>query len=514
VEPVRAHVLPARALTSTRLLARNSALNVFGLVAPLAAAFVAGPILISALGSPRFGVLTLVWAFIGYFSLFDFGIGRALTQAASEAIGAEDTDRLRRVTGSALAGMTVLGLLGTVVVIAVAPLLAFSILKMDATLRPEAARSFYILSLSLPFVVVTTGLRGLLEAHQHFGAVTALRLPYSLFNFLGPLAILPFSRSLIPIVMALAIGRVILFVAHLAVCLARYPWLRKAWPPDLTTFRPLMRMGGWMTVSNVINPLMIYADRFLVGAMLSLTAVAYYVTPFEVVVRLLVVPGAVLGVFFPAFAATYAKQPERTTAMFDRALRFMLFTMFPAVLAITTFAGEGLRLWVGLDYANHSTWVAIWLAAGVLINSLGQVPQGLMQAINRADLTAKLHLAELPVYAALILVLTPRYGVAGVAAAWTLRVVMDTAVVCLMVRKHFTPALPAIDRSIVWLGGLLLALVTVRVPTSAMSRGVTGAVILVTFFLAAWSHLLLEPERELFRRLLGGGGVRSGEGAA
>jgi O-antigen/teichoic acid export membrane protein len=57
-----------------------------------------------------------------------------------------------------------------------------------------------------------------------------------------------------------------------------------------------------MTVSNVVSPLMVYVDRFLIGAFLSISAVAYYVTPHEVVTKLLVLPGAVAAVFFPAFS--------------------------------------------------------------------------------------------------------------------------------------------------------------------------------------------------------------------
>ena len=44
-----------------------------------------------------------------------------------------------------------------------------------------------------------------------------------------------------------------------------------------------------MTVSNIVSPLMNSADRFLIGAILSMTAVAYYVTPYEVVTKLWII---------------------------------------------------------------------------------------------------------------------------------------------------------------------------------------------------------------------------------
>jgi O-antigen/teichoic acid export membrane protein len=75
-------------LTRGRLLARNTLWNLVGSGAPMAVAFFCIPVLIRALGKDRFGVLTLAWALIGYASLFDLGLGRALTQLVARKLGA------------------------------------------------------------------------------------------------------------------------------------------------------------------------------------------------------------------------------------------------------------------------------------------------------------------------------------------------------------------------------------------------------------------------------------------
>jgi O-antigen/teichoic acid export membrane protein len=63
-----------------RLLAKNSLWNLVGWGAPLLVALAVIPLLIKGLGIERFGALTLIWMGIGYFSLFDIGLGRALTK--------------------------------------------------------------------------------------------------------------------------------------------------------------------------------------------------------------------------------------------------------------------------------------------------------------------------------------------------------------------------------------------------------------------------------------------------
>ena len=74
-------------ITSGSVLARNALINLLGQVAPLPVAILTFPLIIEGMGTDRFGILSLAWVVIGYFSLLDFGLGRALTTLVAEKIG-------------------------------------------------------------------------------------------------------------------------------------------------------------------------------------------------------------------------------------------------------------------------------------------------------------------------------------------------------------------------------------------------------------------------------------------
>src|SRR6266700_8089164 len=168
-----------------------------------------------------------------------------------------------------------------------------------------------------------------------------------------------------------------------------------------------------MTVSNIVSPVMVTMDRFLIGTLTSMTAVAYYATPSEVVTKLLIIPGALVGVMFPAFSASFECDRGRAAALYARCVRYVFLILFPVVLIIVGFAQKGLTLWLGADFAQHSFRVLQWLALGVLLNSLAQIPFALVQGAGRPDLTAKLHLVELPAYLLGLWWLISAYGVVG-----------------------------------------------------------------------------------------------------
>src|SRR5438045_5209796 len=103
-------------LTSGRLLAKNTIWNLIGSGAPMAVAVFCIPVLIRGLGKERFGVLTLAWALIGYASLFDLGLGRALTQLVAKKLGAGEDREIPALVWTSLLLMLQLGVAGAAVV--------------------------------------------------------------------------------------------------------------------------------------------------------------------------------------------------------------------------------------------------------------------------------------------------------------------------------------------------------------------------------------------------------------
>lgn len=418
-------------------LARNAAYNLLGDGLPFIIALIAIPRLVHALGTDRFGLLTLVWIVIGYFGIFDFGLGRALTNSVAQHLGRGEDHAIGPLVWTACILMMAIGCLGAIVLAGFSHWIVLSILKIPVALRGEALKSFYLFSLSIPVVIGSSAFRGVLEAHQRFSIATAIRLPMSIYSFAAPLAVLPFSHSLVPVVAVLVIGRFVGFVLHASVCISIFPTLLPIlqWRSDVV--RPLLGFGGWMTVSNVIRPLMAEMDRFFVGALVSVQAVAFYATPYDLVINLSVVPNALSSVFFPAFTAALIADPEHARKLYRRSLWWSALIMAPITLTILLTAGPALKFWLGADFATHSTRVLQILTIGIFLNSFAYIPFALVQSAGRPDWTAKLHLLELPGYLLLFWTLTTRFGIAGTAAAWSIRATIDMLVLIVLGHKAY-----------------------------------------------------------------------------
>ena len=488
-------------LTSGRLLARNTLWNLFGQVAPAAVAIVSIPLLVKGIGVDRFGVLSLAWVVIGYFSLFDLGLGRTLTKMVAEKLGGDQAEDIAPLTWTSLALMIALGVVGSMVMVFARPLLVDHVLKIPPGLRSETRNVFLWLAISVPIVTATSGLRGVLEAQQRFGILSGIRVPMGVFSFAAPLAVLPFSHSLVPIVIVLVIGRTLAAFGHLWACFHYTPSLRNVMlRPSLAL--PVLRFGGWMTISNIANPLLMYLDLFFIGVLLSVTAVAYYATPWEIITKFQIIPGALAGVLFPAFAMSFVQNRERSSLLLSRGIKYVYLVLFPLMLVLVSFAPEILNLWLGPAFAAHGTPVLRWLAAGVFVNCLAQIAFGFIQGAGYPDFTAKLHVIELPVFVGVLWVMTRHFGIQGAAIAWSARAVADAAVLLVM-SHHLVGEVPRLfSVTFASIAGALTAFYVASSPQGLISRALLCAVFLVVFAAASWYVALSTTERNLVLRAI------------
>jgi len=427
-----------------RVLARNATWNFIGMATPMAVAIFAVPYLIERMGTERFGLLAIIWMGVGYFSLFDMGLGRALTKLVAERLERQRDRELGEIIWTALWLVLALGIGGMLLGFLLSEPFIVHLLSVPPELQVEGLKSFRILAAGIPVVVITSTLVGLLEAHQRFPAIAAVRIPLGVMTFLGPVLTVQLTPSLVEATAVLIAARMLAFMVYWRLAAHVSPSLKRPTGIAPSHLKSLLHFGGWLTVTNITGPLMVYFDRFFVGAFVSLTSVAYYVTPFDVLSRMQILPQAIMGVLFPAFSSTIANNRARLPGLYERANRVVVALMLPIMSGLFLFAPELLRIWLGEEFRIAATSVVHWLTLGLMINALAYTPFTVLQGSGRPDLVAKAHAAELLPYAAVLCVLTAQLGIAGTAMAWFLRALVDAIILSALVRRH----LPDLGRAV------------------------------------------------------------------
>jgi O-antigen/teichoic acid export membrane protein len=394
-----------------------------------------------------------------------------------------------------------LGVVAGGALFAAAPWLCGHVLRIPDALLAEATGSFRLLAVALPIIVTAAGLRGLLEAQQRFDVIAGVRLFLGVVTFVGPALMMPFTRNLVAMTLVLVVGRLLGWAALAAACWRVTPSLRRAPAMDRQAVGELVRFGGWMTVTNLVTPIMTYLDRFALAALVSLETVGHATTIFEAATRIAILPVALVGVLFPAFSTAGAMDASRRDELYRLGLLSLVAVLYPMILAIIAFGQEGLRVWVGADIALAAGPALKVLALGVFVNALGHVPFALVQGCGRADLTAKLHLLQLPPYVVAVWWLVSEYGLMGAVVAWSGRAAVDALGMFVLAVTAGNAAPP---RRSTLLGAAVAAagVAGVVVAPPGGFRVALFATAVILFTVVTWRVMLRPGERATFGALI------------
>ncbi len=418
-------------------LKRNTIWNLIGTGLPLLMGVFTIPYLVRHLGVEAFGILTLVWTLIGYFSLFDFGLGRALTQQVASSLAHQDHRSIPAIVKSGLLFTFVTGLIGGLVLAVAAHPLAYTILKVAKTLQHDTTICLLLAAFGIPFTTLTAGVRGVLEAYEDFKSINMLRIVLGVANFgLPAVAVFCGYTSLAAIVATLIAARAVVLLLHFQLLPSRLGRHGLSGAISFARIKALLSFGAWMTVSNIISPLMVTADRFIIAAILGTGMVAYYTVPFEMLIRLLILPGALTAALFPRLTALIRVDKTMAASLYKKSLKAIAMVMLPCCLAVAALSHWGLFIWLGAEFAEKGWMIVLTLSIGLFFNAIAHAPFAAIQAAGNPKKTAQFHLMEFVIYVPFLFVALHLFGLLGAAIAWTIRVLMDAMLLLFYVRKN------------------------------------------------------------------------------
>jgi len=422
----------------TRQVAKNAAWNILGVGLPILAGLLAVPLLLHGLGQARFGVFSLALGLFGFAGIFDLGLGRALTQTVATELGkGSPQSAIAGLARKALLAVFALGAAWGLVLWLSAAALTHDLFHLDGQIATETILGMYWLAVTLPIALVSTSLIGILEGTQRFKQVNFLRAPLGIAIFIIPALVAQFTDNLGWVIASLALVRVFGLVLWGGLLLRHFPLFARFNGAALAT-STMWRFSGWLSVSNLVGPFMVHADRFYLASVFPPATVALYTVPLDALFRAATLPSAAVNAAFPALAHLGAQGEAHAARKIIHAAGMMMLVLWllPLLLAgaLLPFL---LDIWLGNSFAAQIIEIAQWILLGVLLNGFAYIPYALLQSAGRTDLTAKLHLIELPLYALALFYFVAAFGIVGAAIAWFARVALDTTMLYLMAAAQF-----------------------------------------------------------------------------
>ena len=460
---------------------KHTTYNLLGALLPVGVSLLTVPIYIRLVGDARYGVLAILWSFLGYFGWLDFGLGRATAQRIA-ALGNSAAERRATAFWTALVMNGAMGIIGGILIWPVSNYFFEHVISMGADLRSELASGLPWLMLAMPLMTLSGVLSGALQGRAQFLEINIINVSGSMLLQILPLLVAwgrgPDLGWLIPsVILTRLLSSVVMFWrCKVHVFQDHAPSVSR---DDL---KSMLLFGSWVTITAFVSPLMVDLDRFVIGATLGASAVTYYTVPYNLAERSTVMPGALTSALFPRLAMAHRVEGEQLGAL---AFRSLAAVMTPLILVALFLIGPFFRLWISPEFASKTVMTAQILLLGFWINGLAFVPFAKLEAGGRADTIAKCHLAELLPYLILLFVGLHFWGLPGAAAAFGLRTFGD-CVLLLFFAGNLRNAVDTIKRPIMLLAVAFGAAVSLPVASAAWWLA-AGSLLLMGLAWSWWS---------------------------
>jgi O-antigen/teichoic acid export membrane protein len=409
---------------SRQAFSANFSYNVLGALLPIVTSLGTVPFYIHEIGLARYGVVTITWVLLGYFGFLDFGLSRATANALAKLGHASSKER-SPVLVTAFCCNLGLGLIGGLILYCVGHLVLLHLVKIPGNLMAETRDAYPWMAAMLPLGMLSGVSTGALESREKF----------LLSNALGSFGTM--TGQVLPLICAYTIAPTLevvipatLFARFFAVALSYAAVIKIEWPVRLTDLdfgwmRKLFGYGSWVTVSSLLNPLFDTSNQLIIGAMLGAASVANYSVPMTLAMRSQVFATALSRTMFPRNSRSSEAEAIEATrrATISLAYGFGMLCA-PGIL----FCGSFLRLWIGPHFASISEAVGQIVLFGAWTNGIAFLPYGFIQARGKPHITAKVGVAEIIPFFAVLYLLITTMGLPGAALAWTLRVTINCVV--------------------------------------------------------------------------------------
>lgn len=460
-------------------LSRNTTYNLVGAIIPVVLSLVTVPIYLKLVGPERYGVLAIAWLLLGYFGLFDLGLGRSTSfRIASQRDG---TREARSETFWAALTVNVgMGLIGGLLLLLAAGFFFGHAFKMSAALRPEIMASVPLLACAVPISTLTGVLTGALQGREKFLETNMVStISTALFQLLPIAVAFWVGPHLLPLLSAAILARVI---AILVLGYRCYVEFCRGLPRRVnkTEVVALLKYGGWVNLTSLLGQALVMIDRFMIGAVLGAKAVTIYTVPLQLAQRIQILPGALTNALFPRLSAA----ESQAQGLADTALRTLIALMSLPVLGAIFIIEPFLRLWVGHDVGGQSGPVGRIVLIGFWANSFAMISFIRLQTSGRPDLVTKSILAQLPVYVAVLYFALTHFGFIGCATVFAVRCASDYVVLSWLANRSVSNwRVLLFTLCMLVLGAYLAGLWDITDWRWWASAGVTGAVMLISSWL-------------------------------
>lgn len=392
----------------------NAVFNLLGWVWPIGLNLLTVPYVVNELGEEGFGTYSLVLTLF----FLQLGFGKASTKYVAEYWSKRDTGRINRILGTTLLVYSMIGCLGVLVTELSLGWLLEAALRIPPDLVPVSRTAFQIGGLGFLTGQIATAFRAIPAGLQRFDIVNKITITLNTLSTLLTVIVLMFGGGLLCVVLVRLAINLLRILAFLLAAKNLIPSLHLGYHLDRSVLSELAGFESFTVVNQLADRASFELTRFLVGSLLGVSAVTYYVVPMDLTSQVHRFLDHFTSMLFPLSSELIGTGKwSKLRKMYFKATKYVVILSTLAYLPFVLLSLGILDVWMGQGFADRSSLTLAVLAFSHYLLSFRVTTYHVLNGIGKPEINAISSMMGGVINVGLCFVLIPRLGILGAAMA-------------------------------------------------------------------------------------------------
>ncbi len=507
-------------MSNLAALSRNISWNYIDAAANLVIYFLLTPIVIEHLGAAGFGIWVLINAVLYYLRFLDLGFNNALVKYVAEFGARGAWRRMNLLIGSTVSVLLAAGVAALLLSVAVSLWIVPNFFDVPAQSVPEFQVAVVLVGVQLLLGFPLSVLDSIYKGLQRFDVLSGVGLVCRIVSAVTIVVSLRFGFGVVALVLVQIFATLFQAAIYAALLSRVAPQVHFRWHRMRgRLYRKVRAYSGWSSLNELITEGSSEMEKLIIPILLSVSLITPYTLICTVAAVIFLAVEPITDTFFPLSSAYDVKDDKsRLRDLLLRGSKLVMAISLPLAVAVIAYGEAFIDIWIGEEHVLVPGGVLPLVVASFTTTAFVMTSGIILLALARVREVFWMTVSELALVLVLVLILTPRAGLAGLAGAllianvvvtflWTVPYVcrqLEQSLIVYLWSSLVRPLLAVVPAmaAAVWLDSLLGSetLLALIVKSAAV-----GAVFLVAFWLVSLSGaergLVWRSARELRLRV-------------
>jgi len=350
----------------------------------MAISMIITPIIIKFIGNQEYGLYSLIYSIMGYFSVLDFGFGNAMIRYISKTKAEEKDDK--NINSMFFLIYCIIGiitlLVGSIVYTNLESIFGSSLSDLELQKANIMMIVFLVgTSISFPLSVFDS----YVLANEKFIFLKTVNLIKILLHPLLIICMLILGFKSISLVVIYTVLNIVLHIVYAIYSLTKLKMkitlnIKKV---DFSMFKEIIVYSFFIFLNIIVDTVFNNTDQVILGIVSGTVAVSIYAVANQIKSANNAFSTAISGVFLPKITklVTQNRQNE-VNQTFIKVSKIQLYIMLLILSGFFIFGKAFIELWVGNEYME-AYYIVLWLIAPSIIPLTQNLGISVLQAMNK-----------------------------------------------------------------------------------------------------------------------------------